>query len=260
MIEAIVNNGILDWKGLLNFTELSPKSLNKAIAELRQSGILTETNGQYKVSREIYKEYKAFLVNQGPTTEDKIVETATRTIKGIGGIISASLSSYGKQKDINSWVNQWKEVNNLNIPIESNHFFLVDTHLDSISKGIIQNAKNEILIVNPYVEECSLSNSISEAKQKGVKVKLITRPLNQYDRNYNEKREYHEDLKHSGINLTYNKKVHAKLIVVDSKVAVISSMNFILTSSGGKSWEAGVVSMEERVIKSIMDSIASLPD
>ena len=258
VIEAIVRNGAMDWKGLLKCTELSPKSLNKAIAELRQTSILTEKDGKYRVSHEVWKEYKAFYGSQETTTEDEIVEKATRTIKGIGEIISATMSSYGKQNDVKSWVNEWKKVNNLSIPIESKHFFLVDTHLDSISKGLIQNAKDEILVVNPFVEDCNLSNSILEAKKKGVKVRLITRPINKSDRYSDDKQVYHADLKQSGISLSYDKRVHAKLIVVDHEVAIISSMNFIVTSSGGSSWEAGVVSMEETVVKSIVDSIMSL--
>jgi phosphatidylserine/phosphatidylglycerophosphate/cardiolipin synthase-like enzyme len=67
-------------------------------------------------------------------------------------------------------------------------------------------------------------------------------------------------LKKSGINVIYDKSVHAKLIVIDNEVAVISSMNFSLTSSGGKSWEAGIVSIEENVINSIIDSIRTLSD
>jgi hypothetical protein len=258
VIEAIVTNGAMDWTGLLDFTELSPKSLNKAIAELRQTGILTEKDGQYRVSHEVWKEYKAFFSSQETTTEDKIVEKDTQTIKGIGGVISASISSYGKQNDVKSWVNEWKKVNNLNIPIESNHFFLIGGPLDSISKGLIQNAKDEILVVNPFVEDCNLSNSILDARKKGVKVKLITRPINKSDRNCEDKQGYHVDLKQSGIILSYDKKVHAKLIVVDREVAIISSMNFIVTSSGGSSWEAGIVSMEETVVNSIADSIMSL--
>jgi hypothetical protein len=144
--------------------------LNRAIAELRQTGILTEKNGQYRVSPEIWKEYKEFYSSQEPTLESKMVEKASITLKGISKVISDTVSSHGKQNDIKSWVDLWKKVNNLNIPVESKHFFLVDTHLDSISKGLIQNAKGEILVVNPYVEDCNLSNSIIDAKKKGIKL------------------------------------------------------------------------------------------
>ena len=72
VIEAIVNNGALDWKGLMNYTELSSKSLNKAIAELRQAGILTETNGQYRVIPKIYKEYKACTRAHSQTLGNKV--------------------------------------------------------------------------------------------------------------------------------------------------------------------------------------------
>jgi hypothetical protein len=42
------------------------------------------------------------------------------------------------------------------------------------------------------------------------------------------------------------------------EVAIISSMNFMASSSGGSTWEAGVVSLEVTVIKSVVDSIMKL--
>ena len=65
-------------------------------------------------------------------------------------------------------------------------------------------------------------------------------------------------LKGDGVKVTYNKAVYAKLITVDCVVAILSSMNFYSSSSGGASWEAGLVSIEKTVVKSIADSILGL--
>lgn len=259
VIKTIVTDGIRDWRGLQESTELSPKSLNRAIAELRQIGILTrEENGRYRVSREIWKEYKSFYDSQKSIEED-LAKKASRTIEGIGKIISSI--SHGKPKEVKSWVNEWKKVNNLDISIESNHFYLEGGHLDNLSKGLIQNAKREILVVNPFVDACSLTNTILDASKNRIKITLITRPVAEGDKYREEKKDYHDELIQSGIKLTHNRRVHAKLIVVDREIAVISSMNLNVTSSGGSSWEAGIVSMDETVVKSIIDSIMSLlPD
>ena len=49
-------------------------------------------------------------------------------------------------------------------------------------------------------------------------------------------------------------------MVVDNKIAVVSSMNFYSGSSGGALKEAGIVSMDEKVIESTADYIRKLID
>jgi len=259
VIKTIVIDGIRDWKGLQESTELSPKSLNRAIAELRHLGILTQDEDKrYRVSHEVWKEYKSFFGSQESTEED-LKKTASRANKGIGKIISSI--SPAKPKEVSSWVNEWKKVNNLDISIESDHFYLEGGHLDNLSKGLIQNAKKEILVVNPFVDECSLTNTILDASKNRIKTVLVTRPVAEGDKYREEKKDYHNELIQSGIKLTHNRRVHAKLIVVDREIAIISSMNLNVTSSGGSSWEAGIVSMDETVVKSVIDSIMNLlPD
>jgi len=46
----------------------------------------------------------------------------------------------------------------------------------------------------------------------------------------------------------------------EMKQTRIDRMNLSLTSSGGLAWEAGVVSMEEKVVESVVDSILRLVD
>ena len=97
------------------------------------------------------------------------------------------------------------------------------------------------------------------ACKEGINVTLITRPPDDKKDSYKkQKQEYHATLKKEGVTLTYNKMAHAKLIVVDRAVAITSSMNFYSGSSGGASWEAGFVSMEESVVESMVSSILRL--
>jgi len=88
-----------------------------------------------------------------------------------------------------------------------------------------------------------------------MRARIITRPPEDKDPYRDEKIEYHTKLRQAGINLVYDKKVHAKLIVIDREVAIVSSMNFYSSSSGGRSWEAGLVSIEEKMANSVAQSI-----
>ena len=56
----------------------------------------------------------------------------------------------------------------------------------------------------------------------------------------------------------YNKKVHAKIVTVDRTAAIISSMNFIVQSSGGQSWESGIVTVDHENVQSIVNSLLKI--
>ena len=122
-------------------------------------------------------------------------------------------------------------------------------HLDQFTKWILDKASSEVLIVNPYVKECDLSQQLIESKQRGLGVILLTqRPKYQDQR-------CHIKLKDNGVEVNYDPDVHAKLVIVDMQVAIVSSMNFYSESSAGKTWEAGMVSVDNRVIQTIKKSV-----
>ena len=58
--------------------------------------------------------------------------------------------------------------------------------------------------------------------------------------------------------MIYNDAVHAKMIVLDRAVAIVSSMNFYSSSTAGISWEAGIVTFEDTVVESITNAILGL--
>jgi len=92
-----------------------------------------------------------------------------------------------------------------------------------------------------------------------IKVRLMTRRPDTSRKSFRrDKREYHRFLQEDGVSVTYNKAVHAKIVVVDRAVAIISSMNFYSGSSAGASWEAGLISVEETVVESMVNSILEL--
>ena len=224
--------------------------MNRALFKMYDVGILEKSKGVYRVSPEIHKEYEELSGRQGISEESDI--------RAVDQKVPVKFSEE-KQKDLVRWIDQRREVKGLDFSLEHKHFFLEGMHLDDISKELIRKAKSEVLVVNPYVNVCDLSNTLRGASKRGISVTLITRRPDGKKYSYRkEKQEYHTTLKKEGVILTYNKMAHAKLIVVDRAVAIVSSMNFYSGSSGGASWEAGFVSIEETVVESVVSSILRL--
>jgi len=250
VIKAVVLDGAKTWSDIRDLTGLFPQSLNRALFEMYDAGILDNSKGEYSVNPEIQKEYEEFSATQRISEKsdtEAVVQKAPVKF------------SEEKQKDLARWIDKWREVKGLDFSLEHKHFFLEGMHLDDISKQLIRKAKSEVLVVNPYVDVCDLSNTLRDASKRGINVTLITRrPDDKKDLYKKEKQEYHATLKKEGVILTYNKRAHAKLVVVDRAVAVASSMNFYSGSSGGASWEAGFVSIEETVVESVVSSILRL--
>jgi len=250
VIGAIVQRGSLTWDEIQEITGLGSESLNTALSELYQQNQIEKVGAKYRVSLGLYEEYRNFFKTQMRRKESGVRREERPSLRRF---------SSNKKRELVDWINRWKEVEKLGFMIELGHFFLEGRHLDAISKGLISNAKTEVLVVNPFVANCDLSNTLREASKSGVEVMLVTRPPNiDKDRYWKERDEYHSTLKKEGVILTYNKKAHAKLIVADRAVAVISSMNFYSGSSAGSSWEAGLVTVEEKVVESVVDSVLAL--
>lgn len=196
-------------------------------------------NGIYRVTLEIWKEY----VN--PRRNNK----QDHSVK----------FSKEKKEALIDWIDKWKRIKDLDFSLETKHFFLDGRHLDELSKELISRAESEVLVVNPFVSKCALSDTLKETSNSGTNVKLITRPPEDKNPEYRRnKKEYHLNLEEMGVTIRYNKQVHAKIIAVDRAVAILSSMNFYCGSSGGASWEAGIISLEETVVEPIVNSILKI--
>lgn len=217
----------LTWTELRQATGLEEKSLNTALSELLSAKEIYKTVGRrFKVSSRLYSNYADFIHKQ----KNELVE----------------------------WIDKWKEVRTLDFTLEHKHFFLEGRHLDDFSKELIAHAKSEVLIVNPFIQDCDLSNTLKDAKDRGIKVVIVTRPPSDRSPEYlKSKQEYHRRMESVGIIMFHSEKVHAKLIVVDQTVTIVSSMNFYADSSAGVSWEAGLISTDERIAKTITDISAS---
>ena len=229
VIRAIVTRGKpLTWTEIQELTGLGEKPLNRALRDLHGNRIINKIEdidgfSKYQIFDELQPLYSEI---------------------------------YNPRTALNRWIGQWKGVKNLDFSEENEHFFLERRHLDDFSKELIAHASFEVLVANPYIQECDLSNTLLDAKKKRINVSIITRPPtdDKHPEYVERKREYHLKLRKEGIALLYEPKVHAKLIVVDRAVAIVSSMNFYGESSAGVSWEAGIVTLESKVVESILSS------
>jgi len=154
-------------------------------------------------------------------------------------------------KKIQSWIS----FKNIQLGSDSKHFYLQGDSLDDLSKYIISNAEYSVVISNPYVQKCSLSDTLIEASKKKIGVLLLTRPIHSRDRYYREKQEYHESLKSSNVTMAYHDNIHAKMVIVDECVAIVSSLNFTSSSSSGRAWEAGMVTIDPAVVNTVSKSL-----
>lgn len=186
--------------------------------------------------------------------EIDVIGGVQKIVRGITHVIKEA--SVQRETDFNKWTADWRRVKNLDFSIESKHFFLGGIDLDEFTKQLIRMAKNTILLSNPYLENCYLTDELINSAGRQTKIRIVTRSPERDTK----KTECHSKLRKTGVFLRYDNQIHSKIIVVDSKVAVVSSMNFYSGSSGGASKEAGIVSIDEKVVKSATDYIERLLD
>jgi hypothetical protein len=234
IIKAVVLAGRpLTWKEIQKQTNGDQQSLNNALSDLLADDVITKIENTeetiYRVSYYLFKAYSNQL---------RLVTFAER------------------RKGLEDWINQWKSLRNINFSLDHEHFFLEGRHLDDFSKELISHAKSNVLVINPFIKDCDLSNTLSDVKKKGVNVRIITRqPQDKYSEYLEKNKQYLSHLQTEGIELAYNNKVHAKIIVVDNSIAIVSSMNFYPESSAGASWEAGLITIQTKTVESILESI-----
>jgi len=147
------------------------------------------------------------------------------------------------------WLIQWAAARPINLALESKHFFLEGMRLEEFARDAIGKAKDEILVTNPYVDSCFLSTALYEARDRRVNVKIVTRRPKK-DKEDMSKLECQAYLRKKGITVHYINTIHSKIIVIDRKIALISSMNLYSASAGGGSLEAGIVSFDDKVVDS----------
>jgi DNA-binding HxlR family transcriptional regulator len=250
---AIAEYGPLTWGQLRDITGLSRDTLNRVLAEMYKSKTIEKREDDtYWLEYKLFKEYQEFL---GILTQEAVQEKPKQKSK-----VPKTSFKETKQDDLVTWIEGWVRDENLEFSPETKHFFLSGHHLDELSKKLILKANNEIMVVNPFVQKCALSDTVRKAAEKGKDVLLITRTPDVNGYKGEEKQQYHQSLCEAHVKLIENNTVHAKLIVVDRCAAIVSSMNLYPASTGGQSWEAGLITIDETVVENITDAIMKLQE
>lgn len=241
--------------------------LNQALLELIDLDKLSKSGERYWIEDyDLYKEYAEY--------DSQIIESSSPDkSKGLNALKPEARES------LDNFLNYCKanpriakapvmqpvlvlSLGSMDFNYSSEHFFLEGDSLDRLSKDLISFSEKRVIVVNPFVDKCSLSDKLKGACAANLEVVLVTRsPSSENTRQGREqKTAYHDALKQSGVQIYYNDYVHGKLLVVDGLVALVSSMNFISSSSGGRSWEVGVVTWQEGTVNSIAKSIQNIID
>lgn len=171
----------------------------------------------------------------------------------------SSSADLEKQEDsIIQWLLQWVAARPINQPLTAKHFFIEGMRLEELARDAIAKATDEILVTTPYLDNCFLVSALQEARNRRVNIKIITRRPNSKDDKEYSKLECQGFLRKNGVSIHYDNTIHSKIIIIDQKIAVVSSMNIYSGSTGGGSLEAGIVTFESKVVESVAKYLAAL--
>ena len=253
VIKSLVLHGNepVSFNKLMEETEFTAKALLRALAPLRQANVVKyEGKNYFLVDELLRQEWTKFLATEADS-EGKTQQIVTETKQ------VSTISSSNKEPGLVQWILQWHEMRNLNFPIESKHFFLEGEYLDELARVLIGKAQQQILVTNPFIDSCHLTKNLENAVLRKISVKVVARrPKDTIDDA--TKRACQASLKKAGMLIHYDNQIHAKIIVIDSKVAIVSSMNLYSASSGGFTKEAGIVSIDRTVVASVSKYIIDI--
>jgi len=221
--------------------------------------ILEQSSGRFKVEKELWLKYKAHFGEEWAKEKLEDLEEDKREEERNKQLIRRR-QQIQEQNYLRNRMYEWIKFKNIKMGPESAHLFLKGDLLDSLLRDLIPRTKNEILVVNPYVEQCAFSDNLIQASENGVKVILVTQMPNS---NWSGKRTrgkelYHKRLNDSNIQVIYNDSVHAKIFILDKQILSVSSMNLYSESVAGKLREAGMVTIEPTNIQRALDFMNDL--
>jgi phosphatidylserine/phosphatidylglycerophosphate/cardiolipin synthase-like enzyme len=209
--------------------------------------ICGKKSGYYPICKEHYEMSRSGEVDKcDECGKWHLTSTGCSTCESTSSEQTSSESMTNWDPETPEAVRRWMDENRPHIIPAFRHIFLEGVDLADFSRRLVSRADQSILIINPYVSSGHVSNELMKASKKGVSVEVVTRTPDK--QNY---RDFHKKLNSAGIEPQYNETIHAKVILVDDSVVVVSSMNMYAYSSGGGVWEAGIVSWDPETIESI---------
>lgn len=200
------------------------------------------------IQRQIQTKNEEQQKNTTIKPETQKVETETKT----------STNSEKQGDHLTQWLTQWAAARPINQPLSAKHFFIEGMRLEELARDAIARARDEVLVTTPYLDNCFLVTALQEARNRRANVKIITRRPNSKDDKEYSKLECQAFLRKNGVSIHYDNTIHAKIIVIDQTIAIVSSMNIYSGSTGGGSLEAGIVTFERIVVESVGKYVASL--
>ncbi len=255
IVEALVrSNSPVGWEELSIETDLDQYPLNSALSNLfRDQAIHKDNFGNYQiVDEEIRQEWQIHLGIATPKEHNNLsAERKPAT--------TPQQSATEQQVNLENWLIMWKTIKHIEFSLENKHFFLDGMHTDEFIRDMIKFSEKSVLIANPFIESCYLTEAILEAREKEVEVKIVTWPPTN-DEYSAKKTECHSNLTKRGTLIKYNSQIHSKIVIIDNLITIVSSTNFYSGSSGGASLEPGMVSIDPKVAKSAAEYIIRLLD
>jgi len=248
ILSLIINWGVGDLEGILehksmsmHFEDYTKSEIIQAFDELVKEGeLFLNPSGYYDATPQLDEDYQYYLQNWPDYLEPPYYEE---------DFPEPEITHHNIVKSAIAWI----ELQEPQIILKSEQCYLEGHYLDSFIRFILTRAEKTIIAVSPFFDLSSHVQLLIKAKQKGKTAVLLTRPPTG---SYGKK--LHQTLTDKGLKLLYHKDLHAKLIVIDDLLAVISSMNFKQRAAAGITWEAGLVTLNKEIVDSIISSLADL--
>ena len=207
---------------------------------VRDGDVICENENWYHIRPELMKEYYDYI---------EYLMTVDYDDERLDEIRIPSIDSW----NISLWTDGWLRIHQPDITLEKAHFYLEGYLLDAYVKYLITKAKETIIAVIPFLDMITPTKLLIEATRKNRRVVLVTRPPDK-----TSTRNYHKELSDSGITVLYHRNLHAKLLLFDDEIAIVSSMNLLVGATAGFSWEAGIITLDKKTVDMIKDSITNL--
>ena len=220
----------LDWTSLRKEAKLSPYALNKSLASLQNSKIIQKSKENGITVYEISGKYRIKPKDKTELISEEVKEEET---------FETLLSKVeAPSRDFNP-------------TIES----LSEDDLSTKFSILINSAENSIIVVSPFLDENTYTRKLLKiAKEKTLL--LVTRPVDSIHWDATKHQKILDEFEKNS-SIIEDAKLHAKLLVVDKKKCLISSMN-LTTNSITKSKEYGVYVESPEMVNSILDFIGDL--
>jgi len=207
--------------------------------------------------QDIAKLAAARLANSAKTIQKKPEPKTNSSVAVKAPEITVQNSPAKSGDNLIQWLIQWTSDKPISLSLDSKQFFLSGMELEELARDIIGKAQDEILVTSPYVDSCHLATALQRAVERRVKVKVVARrpTTGKMDA---LKAECQTNLRKEGVAIHYINQIHSKIIIIDRKIAIISSMNLYSGSTGGTTFEAGIVSFDKKVVDSAAKYVVEL--